>query len=172
MKRINSSTSHIEHFWPKGVSEFSHLDLDYNNLFASCEGKRVFHTDADLLNNYDEFCGHKKEDWYDENMIIPTDHRIENIFEYLDNGEIRAKKGKPTFHVADLMLKNLGLDSFHLNRNRKEAIDAVYEEIDAAGIEDESEIIDLIDYYNNMTNGEYVPYCGALVDCLERTFLG
>ena len=50
MKRILLNNSHIEHFWPK--TYFPQIDLEYDNMFASCDGERV------IL--FDEHCGHKK----------------------------------------------------------------------------------------------------------------
>ncbi|MCI8983078.1 MAG: hypothetical protein HFG78_11830 [Hungatella sp.] len=63
------------------------------------------------------------------------------------------------------MIDHLGLNSYHLVRNREEAIEA-------SGIFDEEyseeEIQDIIDYYLNMDNGKYVPYCGAIADIWKR----
>ncbi len=168
MRHINNNMAHIEHFWPKGVDKFLHLDLEYVNLFASCEGKKLLDSNANFLIDWDEFCGHKKDNWYDENMIIPTDYRIEDMFTYLDNGDICATSGRTTFYIADQMIKALGLDSYYLNRNRQEAIEAMYEELDETLLDDQMYIRDMIDYYDNKINGEYVPYCGALVSCLRR----
>lgn len=168
MGRIDNDTAHIEHFWPKGVAEYAHLDLDYNNLFACCEGKRVAQTNADLLVTWDEYCGHKKEDWYDENMVIPTDYGVEDLFTYLENGEIQPISGKSTFDIANKMKTALGLDSFHLTRNRAEAIDQMYEDLELDLLDDPDYIRETIDYYNNMVGEEYMPYCGALVECLKR----
>ena len=167
MGRIDNTSAHIEHFWPKGIRQYQHLDLDYNNLFASCEGMRLFDENANMLLKTDEFCGHKKENWFDENMIMPTDYKVEELFTYLDNGEIREKSGSEAY-IASSMLKNLGLDSFYLNRNRSEAIDEMYKELDFIDIDDKEVISDMVDYYDNMIEGKYVPYCGALVDCLKR----
>ena len=168
MGRIDMDTAHIEHFWPKGVSQYADRDLDYNNLFACCEGKRVTQKDADLLVTWDEHCGHKKEDWYDENMIMPTDYRIEDLFTYYDNGEIHPIGRKTTTNIASKMKSALGLDSFHLKRNRKEAIDQMYDDLEDDLLDDPDYIMECIDYYNSIFDGEYMPYCGVLVDCLKR----
>ena len=55
MKRISLDSSHIEHFWPKTF--FPQIDLDYNNMFASCNGDGIIGIDG--------HCGHKKEDWWE-----------------------------------------------------------------------------------------------------------
>ncbi len=55
MNRITLHSSHIEHFWPKYY--FKEKDMEYENLFASCNGEGSMILD-------EEHCGHKKEDWW------------------------------------------------------------------------------------------------------------
>lgn len=69
MKRVSLNSSHIEHFWPKTF--FPQIDLEYKNMFASCNG--------DGTTFLDEHCGHKKEDWWCEDMVPPTDAEVERI---------------------------------------------------------------------------------------------
>lgn len=155
MKRIGMENSHIEHFWPK--SYFKSKDMDYNNLFASCNGTGGF--------DWGENCGHKKEDWYINGMLPPTDEAVEKIFTYSPNGKIRIIPGKKESDIAQNMIKNIGLDSFHLERERRGAIECseFFDNDDYT----EEDIWDFIDYYSNMDNGQYVPYCKAIVDCLK-----
>ncbi len=62
------------------------------------------------------------------------------------------------------MIHNLGLNSYHLIRNRRQAIESseVFEEKEYL----DEEIRDFIEYYSNKDNGVYVPYCKAITDCL------
>lgn len=58
------------------------------------------------------------------------------------------------------------LDSFHLERNRRQAIEAS-EYFDEDGYSND-DIRGFIDYYSNKDNGSYVPYCMAIVDSLKE----
>lgn len=156
MNAITADSSHIEHFWPKET--FRDIDLEYTNLLASCNGEGTIIFD-------EEHCGHKKENWWHEDMVSPVDMKIENMFKYSIDGKIHSIRGQEDANIADIMIHNLGLNSFHLERNRRQAIEAseVCEEEDYS----EEDIRDFIDYYSNMDNGKYVPYCQAIVDCLK-----
>lgn len=155
MKRISLNDSHIEHFWPKAF--FPHKDLEYSNMFASCNG------DGTVL--LDEHCGHKKDDWWKKDMIPPTEAVVEEMFQYSVDGKIHSAQRKSTTNIAQEMIIQMGLDSFHLNRNRREAIEAseVFDEEEYSN----EDIRDFIDYYSNKDNEKYVPYCMAIVDCLK-----
>lgn len=159
MKRISLKNSHIEHFRPKVF--FPDIDLDYQNLFASCNGDgKIF---------LDEHCGHKKEDWWSEAMISPTESEIETMFRYTLDGKIHSVSGKPNANIAQEMITHMGLNSFHLQRNRREAIESteIFDEADYS----EEDIRDFIDYYSNKEDGVYVPYCMAIVDCFKTCFI-
>lgn len=156
MKRISLNNSHIEHFWPK--AHFQQMDMDYNNLFASCN------SEGD--SGGEEHCGHKKHDWYIPEMISPAEGEVEKIFTYSVDGTIGSLRGSSKSDVAQQMIHYLGLDSFHLERNRREAIQSseVFDEVDYT----EDQIREFIDYYSEMDNGEYIPYCKAIIDCLKN----
>lgn len=155
MKRIDIASSHTEHFWPK--AKFGDIDLEYNNLFASCNGSGIVGEEG--------YCGHKKDNWFIPDMISPLDVRIENLFEFSPDGEMHIIQGNALSNIAQKMKDNLGLDSYHLNRNRRQAIEAseYFDEIEYT----QEEIWTFIDYYSNMDNGKYTPYCKAIVDCLK-----
>ena len=99
-------------------------------------------------------------------MISPTDIEVEKVFKYSPNGKISSIGGRTTSNIAQEMIHNLGLDSYHLERSRREAIEAS-EVFDDVEYSDES-IRGFIEYYSNMDNGVYVPFCKAIVDCLEE----
>ncbi len=66
------------------------------------------------------------------------------------------------------MIDHLGLNSYYLVRNREKAIE------ESGFFDDEyteDEIRDMIDYYDHMDEGKYVPYCGAIVEAW-RSLLG
>lgn len=157
MKRISVDSSHIEHFLPK--EQFRDIDLSYDNLFASCNGEG-----SNVI--YDEYCGHRKGNWWRVDMISPTDIEVEKVFKYAPNGKISSINGRTASNIAQEMIHNLGLDSYHLERSRREAIEAseVFDDVEYS----EEEVRDFIDYYSNKDNGTYVPFCKAIVDCLEE----
>lgn len=156
MKKISLNASHIEHFWPQ--TAFPQIDLDYNNMFAPCNGYVTISTD--------EHCGHKKEDWWEKDMISPTETEIEQMFKYSFDGKIHSVPGKSTANIAQKMITQMGLDSYHLERNRRKAIESseFFEEEEYS----HEDIRDFINYYSNKDNGAYVPYCMAIVDCLKE----
>lgn len=156
MRRISIDSSHIEHFLPK--ESFPDEDLKYNNLFASCNGEGT-------IMKEDEHCGHRKDNWWRADMLSPSDAEVEKAFRYFPNGKISSVRGRSTSNIAQEMIHNLGLDSFHLERDRKQAIEAseVFDDEEYS----EEEIRDFIEYYSNKNGETYVPYCKAIVDCLE-----
>ena len=161
MSRISESErdSHIEHFWPKKKSgPFYNKDMEYSNLFASCQG--VY---EDLAKDH---CGHRKNDWWDFHMISPIDSRVEHLFVYTEDGKIHNLEGDTDSDIAAQMIHEFGLDSYHLQRKRCEAIEysEVFDEVEYT----KDEVRDFIDYYYTKQNGKYEPYCKAIIDCLKR----
>ena len=157
MRRIYNNSAHIEHFFPQ--ESFRDMDLTYENMFASCNGEATIILD-------DEHCGHRKNNWFRDDMLSPADAEVERAFKYSANGKISAVRNRSSSNVAQDMIHNLGLDSFHLERDRKQAIQAseVFDDEDYT----DDELRSFIEYYSNKNNGEYEPYCKAIVDCLEE----
>ncbi|MDE7414894.1 MAG: TIGR02646 family protein [Lachnospiraceae bacterium] len=157
MKRIDINSSHLEHFWPK--SRFKNLDMDYQNMLVSCEGET---TGGD-------HCGHKKDDWYDKDMVIPTDDKIETMFRYALSGGINPAHRGEKEAVEKKMIHEWGLDSFHLERNRKMALaeTEIFEMQDYT----EEEVWDTIAYYDGRQDGKYIEYCNVIIDVMKREML-
>lgn len=107
---IEATTSHIEHFKPKGVAAYSYLQLDYGNLHASC-GFRP-------LGTIEEHCGHKKSNDFSANLISPLEPDCALHFTYTMDGKIGF-----TDHRGEETIKMLKLDSSLLVRQRKRLID-------------------------------------------------
>lgn len=156
MKRISLQNSHIEHFQPK--IRFPQNDLDYQNLLASCNG--------DGMVSLDGHCGHKKEDWWEDNLVSPTESKIEEMFQYSLDGNIHSIQKKPFTNIAQEMIGHMGLDSYHLIRNRRAAIESseVFDENEYSN----EDIRNFIDFYSNKDGEAYVPYCMAIVACLKE----
>jgi uncharacterized protein (TIGR02646 family) len=124
---IDKDHSHIEHFKPKGVAEFSHLELDYNNLHASCT--------KNAIAGMDVHCGHKKDCYYSETLLSPLEPNCHTHFSYTMDGKIHAAdpQGTEAINVYNL-------NSELLIKKRKSLIESLTEE-DIT----EEDIIDHID---------------------------
>ena len=92
--------------------------------------------------------------------------QMTRMFRYSIDGKIHSVPRKSTTNIAAEMIIQMGLDSFHLNRNRCEAIESseVFDEEEYSN----EDIRDFINFYTNKDGGSYVPYCMAIVDCLKE----
>ena len=108
--KIVSNDFHIEHFRPKDPAQFPNLQLEYNNLHASCH--------AEPIGGTDECCGHNKKNEFNNDLKSPLEIDCESHFEYNAMGEITGidKKGQETIRI-------LHLDSTLLNASRKSLIE-------------------------------------------------
>lgn len=108
--RIDADHSHIEHFRPKGMPEFSALQLDYGNLHASCTRQPT--------GSSEEHCGHKKGDSFSDDLVSPLESDCATHFKFTFDGSIEGldEKGRTTIDI-------LHLDSALLNSQRKKLIE-------------------------------------------------
>ena len=70
--------------------------------------------------------------------------------------------------IIDQMISEFGLNNYALIRNRREAIEASEIFDEREDDYSDKEIKDFIEYYSNKHEGQYIPYCQAIVDSLER----
>lgn len=150
----NSEELHIEHFKPKGDPKYAALSLDYNNLHLSCSG---YKSDR-------ETCGHKKDNWFDENLLIsPLEENVEDLFDYKINGEIKARESNER---ALETIKRLGLDSYRLDRLRKSAIyvSGLFEDDF-----DEDKRAAILQEYSTPENGLLKAFCNAVTYCVAKS---
>lgn len=108
--RISNANSHIEHFKPKDPSLFPELQLEYSNLFASCTKQPI--------GSLDEHCGHKKGNFFSNDLVSPLEVDCSSHFTYKMNGKIDGcdQRGRVT-------VEKLHLDSALLDNQRKSLID-------------------------------------------------
>ena len=118
--RISFAGSHIEHFYPQTLCKVQNRkeQTNYYNMFSSCYGY------IENLSEFErEFCGHRKDNWYDEQkMISPLEEDCSSYFTYSSQGVIKAKDNNDK---AIERIKCLGLDEYVLNEARKMALEAI-----------------------------------------------
>lgn len=158
---LTRNNVHIEHFRPQ--SKFKSLQLDYNNLHASCMGKLIhYDSSGELL----DFCGHSKKDWFDEELMVsPLDPNCESYFEYGFNGTVRATNHH---QGASETIWRLGLNTYLPRKQREEAINAVLELID---ISDERQINDMIKFLETPDESNRLPSFSYVISNLLRTLV-
>jgi uncharacterized protein (TIGR02646 family) len=167
-QRISPTISHIEHLKPR--KHFPAEKLSYSNFLASCPGYPE--DEKQELKPLQEFCGHKKSEWYDPDLLVsPLDPNCAEYFRYTAAGEILPTNNLTQKTAAKTTIERLGLDNSKLDRRREKAIAGL-------GITDltlnltEAEIRQLIQGLNQPdANGELTPFCPALIYQL-KDYLG
>lgn len=126
-RRIYDADSHIEHFRPKGNPLYQHLELDYNNLHASCIKY--------LSTGVEPQCGHKKENTFTNTLLSPLEPDCACHFWYTLDGVIHSvdDRGKEAIDIYNL-------NSGALIRQRKGLIDFFTSDLSS-----EADIIDHLD---------------------------
>lgn len=145
-RRISPATSHIEHLKPQALCT-AHEDTDYSNMLAA-------YPSSDPGTPHCQYGAHAKADWYDQlDFVHPLRHDCEDRFCYRDTGKIVPTY--PTDRGAAITIKKLSLDSPQLERMRKAAIDAAFEErLTKAQTQRLIEAMDTRD-----GNGRFRPFC-------------
>lgn len=112
-REIGLDDSHIEHFRPR--SRYRDLELDYENLHASC--LREVHPGTPSI------CGHLKDERFDEESFLsPLESGIEERFSYTLTGE-----AVPQDEAAQTMVDALGFNKPFLTSRREEALQGVFD---------------------------------------------
>lgn len=158
---LDEADCHIEHFVPQSVDSSS--QLDYHNLFVSCNGYV-----QDISTIDEESCGHRRKDWYDRSLIVsPTDPECEKIFVFLSNGEVIPEAHNDKAHA---MIEHFGLDSYALTKARGAAIDIALQSIGFFNdsIDEEALKGELEFNQNPDADGNLPPFCDAVSYILER----
>ncbi len=114
--KVQIDSSHLEHIKPKSL-DIDNLTFDYNNISVSCNGICESNTER-------EYCGHKKENIFDETKFInPT--IIENIreyFKYENDGEIKSSGLDNEKVLYTILLLQLNTFNNYLQEARKKAL--------------------------------------------------
>ncbi|MBA0884703.1 retron system putative HNH endonuclease [Flavobacterium undicola] len=122
-RELNEDDCHIEHFKPKDKTKFPELQLEYSNLFCSCQ--------VNTQKGEPLHCGNSKGNWFDESLLIsPLDSNCEIRFKFTYDGQILP------FHENDVTAKTtiekLQLNIDKLKNLRKGVIDALFEDEDVS----------------------------------------
>lgn len=154
--RISANDSHIEHFHPK--SKYPKLSLEYQNLFASCNG-----------GPYKKHCGQYKDNNFDEKTLISplepdcADYFIFNEFGKImpaDDGDVRAQ----------YTIDTLSLNEPRLKKAREAAYWAALEEDeDLRNPGSEARRQELIQKFNTIPeDGKQIPYSDLILYFLRK----
>ncbi|MHC8409140.1 retron system putative HNH endonuclease [Pseudomonas sp. Hz4] len=140
--KITLESSHIEHFRPQ--KPFNHLELEYTNLHASCQGETEESKPA--------HCGHKKGNRFSENShISPLEEDCERQFRFTLIGQIEsANADTPAKNMIDI----LALDISFLNTRRKQKLEGIFDDAFLADFSIE-ELEAIIRRYRQPQNGQH-----------------
>ncbi len=143
----------IEHLYPKGLKQYSHLQLEYTNLLCSCDGgesDRKGKSKAEKR-KFPSFCDDKKNNHV--LSLTPLDPDCETQFSYDEEGHIYGETD-----AAREAIEILGLDCSPLVNLRKAAIDPYLSlELDEEGWN--AEIADL----SQRHSGNFRSFCFAVI---------
>lgn len=164
MKAIVGWDSHIEHFVPRNIKNThphsmraQNVDLDYQNLFESCNGE----------DNQWNHCGRLKGSEENPMLVSPSEEGVERRFKYdVLTGEIDAADSED--QDAMTTIRVLGLNTQQLCNHRKSAFHTVEKQL-----EDGIPFDDLMQMYSTRDEqNAFLPYCMAVVWVLEHFYFG
>lgn len=142
------------------------MRFDYSNLMLSCQGE------DDNKPRVPVHCGHKKDNWYDEKLLVsPLIANCGEFFKYSAAGEILPTEEVSKKVAAETTIEKLALNIPKLQRMRQAAIDAELELLENDDFNEE-EIRNIIKDYLELDNdGKYKPFCATIVYILESYYL-
>lgn len=162
--QITRDASHFEHFKPKSNITYGHLVLDYTNLLVSCKGE------SEEEHRVPVHCGHKKDDWYDEHLMVsPLDVNCGSFFRYSASGEILPTDELDKQEAAKTTIEKVGLDIEKLRLMRSAAIDAALLAIEGLTAEEIQQLAQ--GYAQPDADGRYTPFCAAIAYIFNQYFV-
>ena len=143
----------IEHMYPKGLIQFSHLQLEYSNLLCSCDGGQSDRTGKSKVEKrkFPLSCDAKKNN--EIIKITPLSPNCEEQFLYDEEGHIYGKTDD-----AIETIDKLGLDCITLVNKRKAAIEP-YIDQNLSIHEWDAKVQNL----SNKHSGLFLPFCFAVI---------
>lgn len=155
MKRIKLSAMKVEHF--RCQHNFSHLQLDYNNLLGCCKGNEGYPPSS-------QTCDTRKGSSYID--YSPAENGFERHISYASSGRITSSN--PIFD--EQINDTLNLNFKRLIDNRKAALAGLKKFLDSrGGTRTAAELKAFLGKYGSKNKGgEYNEYLGVLTDYLEK----
>jgi uncharacterized protein (TIGR02646 family) len=162
---IDQINRHIEHFQPR--TSYPELSLSYGNFLASCPGyPSDDNQQTQSPNQPREFCGHKKDAWYEPDLTVSPLHQdCASYFRYTEVGEILPTREPRKAKAAGATIQELGLNHAVLTLSRKRLINGVLQDIESLTAKEIQQLIDLYDRPDNA--GKFTPFCTALTYRLQ-----
>lgn len=149
---ISDDDFHIEHFRPQ--SSFKHLEIEYNNLHASCikqkKPKSVSH------------CGDAKANWFDNDLTLSPLDNNEASFKYLANGDIEAAIP----NVSD-MIDKLNLKDESLKAKRQAEISGILD-VDVILNATNNDLVNLYKRISQKVDDKYQPFIVAIQQQIKQ----
>jgi uncharacterized protein (TIGR02646 family) len=168
--QITRDTSHFEHFKPKSNITYGHLVLDYTNLLVSCKGESEDSGESEEEHRVPVHCGHKKDDWYDEHLMVsPLDENCASFFRYAASGEILPTDELDKQQAAKITIEKLGLGIEKLRLMRSAAIDGALLAIEGLTDEEIQLFAQGLEQLND--KGKYQPFCFVSAYILNQYFI-
>lgn len=135
----------LEHLLPRSNPSYKHLELDYNNILASCDGGQGKRRNGNK--QIPEYCDSKKHN--NVIPISPLDPNCESYFYFDEEGKIY-----PQTPDANATIRILGLDNSYLNHCRNAALEFYKELPDDTNWDDELNLLHSLN-----TIGQYEEFC-------------
>jgi uncharacterized protein (TIGR02646 family) len=153
----------IEHFLPKGLPRYSHLALDYQNLFVSCNGgreERYIQACNNEVKTFPLSCDSKKGE--EVLPFGPLSAEYESLVRYSVDGRVTDMTNNGD-GAKMIQVLGIGNDNANLVNNRRKAIKPWIENLPST---DEIQLI--INHYETKMNGRYEEYCFVVKQILEE----
>jgi uncharacterized protein (TIGR02646 family) len=150
--KISLENSHLEHIKPKSLDSIN-LTFDYKNISVSCNGI----CDS---GNEREYCGHKKENSFDETKFLnPTIiQNIREYFKYENDGEIKSSGIDDEKVLYTILLLQLNTFNNYLQEARKKALVEFREAIKKYCEETGKDIKSVVKSLLNQENLAYISF--------------
>ena len=157
-RRISRDNSHIEHLKPR--ARYSHLELDYTNLLASCQRERERKEPL--------HCGAKKDEWYDEDLMVsPLDINCNEFFKYTEDGQILPTEVVDKKIAAETTIEKLDLNIDKLQDMRSKAIEAILDDdFDTLTENEKKSLLDAFEQRNE--NDQYEEFCAVISYIIQQ----
>lgn len=158
--QIRDVDSHIEHFYPKGKTEYCGKSLDYDNLLASCQGEGTKESKTRRIRRH---CGHAKLGQFDEKLLIsPLDINCAERFVFSQYGRVKPKDESDEKARYTIDILNLNDEKLCAAR-----VSALWE-ADVFSAKTKEEYLQLIEKYSSPASGKLTAFCDAILFHLRK----